>query len=134
MPLPRPLLALLVCLGPSACGSFFITGPLEPIPRAVSEAPLYAQVRQMGESRSQSPFPLDDAVQNGLTLDLHNRGTAELTVDLPAAALVAVPISPGQQLVARVLGAGDGDLQGNVSLIRPPPIRLAPDQRRTIWL
>jgi hypothetical protein len=133
MQLPR-LLALLVCLASSACGTYFMTGALEPVPRAVSEAPLYAQVRQLGQSQSQSPFPLDDDIQNGLTLDLHNRGAAELTLDLPAAALVAVPVSPGQQMVVRVLGAGDGDLPGSVSPIKPPPIRLAPDQRRTIWL
>src|SRR5688572_3081153 len=96
---PR-LIALLVCLM-GGCGPTFLLGPLRPIPRGASDQPLYAQVRQFGVANP--PFPVGESVQHGLTLDLHNRGTQPLLIDLPAGALVATPIETGAQQVARIV-------------------------------
>src|SRR5688572_2906637 len=132
---PRALPALIVCLVMArGCGAFFSVGAFEPIPRGTSEQPLYSQVRQLGLSRVTATFPLDDGVQTGVPLDLHNRGAQPIGIDLPAATIVATPVEGGTALVLSVVGAGDGDLRPNVQLARPPGIQLAPGQRRTIWL
>jgi hypothetical protein len=117
------------------CATSFVRGPLRPVPRSASEVPLYAQVRELGRAQALG-FVAPPSPELGVTLDLHNRGTRPVSLDLAGARLVTEPIGPGRRVEARAVASGPGGLPGRTQLgrLQSPSLTLAPGQRLTIWL